>query len=205
MEILHSNNAVVGTAALAKLYLATLAISNPTTVSATFAPDVKPAHAIPASKITSHASMLTSPVGPTVAGGTVVPLRGFASDEVPFAQGDRATTTQERLIGEIRSWALLDSDWDGEGAVAPMVSSLKESVAFVRLLDNTAELPDPMLMNTGHAGLFWKTDMLYADLEFLGDGRIAYFIEQEGEGKHKGVVKFDSKKMPAVFPALLSS
>lgn len=203
MEVLHSNDAVVGTAALAKLYLATLAFSNPTTVSAIFGPDVTPVHAIPAPKITSRTSVLTSPSGATVIGGTVAPLREFASDEVPLAQGDRATTTQERLIGEIRSWALFDSNWDGEGAVAPMVSSLKESVAFVRLLDNAAELPDPMLMNTGHAGLFWKTDNLYADLEFLGDGRIAYFIEQEGEGKHKGVVKFDSKKMPAVFPALL--
>ena len=62
-----------------------------------------------------------------------------------------------------------------------------------------------MLLGSGHAGLFWKTDSLYADLEFLGDGRIAYFIEHEGVGKHKGVVKFDSEKMPAVFPALLRS
>ena len=67
-------------------------------------------------------------------------------------------------------------------------------MAFVRLLDDIVELPEPMLLGSGHAGLFWKTDKLYADLEFLGDGRIAYFIEYEGEGKHKGVVKFDSEK-----------
>ena len=166
---------------------------------------MKTIHLIPAPKITSHAPTLTLPSAATAAGGTVATFLDIKASEAPIAQGERATTAMEKLIGEIRRWALLSANWDGEGAAAPSVASLKESVAFVRLLGDARELPDPMLLSAGHVGLFWKTDKVYADLEFLGDGRIAYFIEQEGEGKHKGVVRFDSEKMPAVFPALLHS
>lgn len=115
---------------------------------------------------------------------------------------DRPTTSREKLIGELRRWGLLKANWDGEEAGPPVASSLKEAVSFVSLLDQADALPEPMLHASGHAGLFWKDDSLYADIEFLGDGRIAYYIERHGD-KHKGVLGFDSKKMPAVFPALL--
>ena len=115
---------------------------------------------------------------------------------------DRPTTSRERLIGEFRRWSLLKANWDGEGSAAPAVPSLKEAVAFARLLDEGASLPEPMLLSSGHAGLFWNDENLYADLEFLGDGQVAYYIERQGD-KHKGDVKFDSKTMPAVFTALL--
>lgn len=114
----------------------------------------------------------------------------------------RPTTSQEKLVGELRSWGMLTNNWDGEGAAAPDVSSLKEAVAFIRLLDEDVTFPEPMLHASGHAGLFWKDENLYADIEFLGARRIAYYIERHGD-KHKGVLKFDLQKMPAVFSALL--
>ncbi len=52
-----------------------------------------------------------------------------------------------------------------------------------------------MLLSSGHTALFWNEDNLYADIEFLGDGRIAYFIKKNGD-KHKGVLEFKSQKMP---------
>ena len=117
-------------------------------------------------------------------------------------ESGRATTSREKLVGELRRWGLLNANWDGEGAAPPVARSMKEAVSFVRLLDEGNMLPEPMLHASGHAGLFWKDDALYADIEFLGDGRVAYYIEHQGD-KHKGVLNFDSKKMPPVFPALL--
>ncbi|MBI3774594.1 MAG: hypothetical protein HY273_03415 [Gammaproteobacteria bacterium] len=119
-----------------------------------------------------------------------------------YSESDRPTTLKEMLVGELRGWGLLNADWDGEGAAAPDARSLKEAVSFISLLGESDILPEPMLHSSGHAGLFWKDDSLYADVEFLGDGRAAYYIERQGD-KHKGVIKFDSQKMPAVFPALL--
>ena len=203
---IDSSAATVGTAAAAaaaKVWLATLALSIPAAVCTVSESFTTPSRINPTPRITSRASFLTG-AAPSV-GGTVASWPDSLAGVEGNNQGERATTDQERLIGEIRRWALVGADWDGEGAASPTASSLDESVAFVRLLDNTIELPEPMLLSSGHAGLFWKADGLYADLEFLGDGRIAYFIEHEGVGKHKGVVKFDSEKMPAVFSALLRS
>lgn len=125
-------------------------------------------------------------------------------DLTKFGETERQTTSRERVAGELRSWGLLTADWDGEGAAMPNVRSLKEAVSFIGLLDEDSVLPEPMLHASGHAGLFWKDGNLYADIEFLGDGRVAYYIERHGD-KHKGVLKFDSQKMPAVFPALLGA
>lgn len=118
-----------------------------------------------------------------------------------YAEAHRPTTLREKLVGELRRWGVLAANWDGEGATVPATGSLKEAVSFVRLLGETAALPEPILHGSGHAGLFWKEDRLYVDIEFLGDGRIAYYIERQGD-KHKGVVKFDSQRMPALFPTL---
>ena len=122
-----------------------------------------------------------------------------------FELASRETTAQETLIGTMRGWSLLNHNWDGEGAAKPNGASIREAVAFVRLFANSQfEEPEPMLTASGHAALFWNTGDLYADIEFLGDQRIAYFVKRNSD-KHKGVVSFDSENLPTVFQALLSA
>ena len=128
---------------------------------------------------------------------SIVGLRLIANQDAR-----RATTATEKIAGEFRRWRVLGSNWDGENAAAPVDASLADAVSFVRLLNDSELLPDPMLLASGRAGLFWKTDDLYADLEFLGAKQVAYYIER-GKDKHKGVVHFDSKKMPVMFESLL--
>jgi hypothetical protein len=113
----------------------------------------------------------------------------------------RETTPKEHAIGELRRWKFLVAGWDGDQAQAPIPASLQDAITFVRLLADSATA-EPMLHATGRAGLFWRENDLYADLEFLGSRRIAYFIERNGD-KHKGVVNFDAKEMPAVLEAVL--
>lgn len=115
----------------------------------------------------------------------------------------RRTTPVEDAIGQIREWASLGANWDGEGASAPIGPSLREAASFLALLAPTSPVPDPMLLASGRAGLYWNDNKIYADLEFTGDRRVVYYIEQPGGGKHKGVVPFDGEHMPAVFSALL--
>jgi hypothetical protein len=119
------------------------------------------------------------------------------------ANPDRATTAQEEVVGELRKWGLLERNWDGEGAGAPIRSSLSDAALLVHLLPADVPVPEPMLHATGRAGLYWNDGGLYADLEFLGDGRMTYYVERHGKDKHKGVVEIRKKEMSAVLEALL--
>lgn len=116
-------------------------------------------------------------------------------------KADRQTDEKEKLIGEIRSWAAFTADWDGEGAISPNKLSLETATNFIRLLPVTVDVV-PMLNANGRAGLYWNNLDFYADLEFLGDGRIAYFI-QKSDDRHKGLLHFDSKFVPPVLSTLL--
>ena len=176
-----------GTAAAATQFFAALAVSTPTVSEI---PRALEQQIRPAQKITSRS--------PIVVTDFQVPT--IVANDDKYDGTSRLTTPHERLIGEIRGWSLLGADWDSEGATAPLAQSMKEAVSFVRLLEDIA-LPEPMLLASGHSALYWNEGDLYADIEFLGDGRIAFFIKNHGD-KYKGVLAFDSQKMPAVFPTL---
>ena len=120
--------------------------------------------------------------------------------------GYRPTTERERLIGQIRTWGLLGANWDGDGGDAPNLASLRQACLFVNLLSRGVPMPEPMLHASGRAGLYWNQEGLYADLEFIGDGRVSYYIERrnaQGKDKHKGVATVSGNQMPPVFEALL--
>lgn len=118
---------------------------------------------------------------------------------------ERSSTPLEEAIGEIRSWVLMDAGWDGEGALKPSVASIRDAVSFARMLkDDEASLPVPMLLASGHVSLFWNSPTLYADLEFLGNLKLVYFIKRDG-AKYKGVVEFSQNALPDLFAHLLKS
>jgi hypothetical protein len=122
----------------------------------------------------------------------------FADEDISLF---RETTARELLIGELRSWRLFGPNWDGEGASAPDIGSLKSAEHFARLVSES-NLPAPTLYASGRAGLFWNSPSLYADIEFLNGNRISYYIERAGD-KHKGVVNYSADQMPPVLAALL--
>lgn len=182
-----------GTANTARMFLVVSALSaaSPTAIAAPKTPE--PQVRLPS--VSTSRSLISS-----IKSQSITTAATYSS---VYEEISRPTTLQEELIGEIRGLNLLKADWDGEGAAAPSVQSIKEAVSFVRLLNDIA-LPEPMLLASGHTALYWNEGNLYADIEFLGDGRIAYFIKNNGD-KHKGVLAFDSQKMPAVFQTLLQA
>lgn len=184
----------LGTAAVAKIFLAMSVLPAPTVSGIPRALESQPLR--PVQKVSTRS------YGEAAPGVVIAPsaTTAFITKD-RYADTARETTSCEELVGEIRGWSLLDADWDGEGAVKPLPQSLKEAVSFVRLLGEIP-LPEPMVLSSGHAALYWNESDLYADLEFLGDGRIAYFIKRHGD-KHKGVLAFDSTEMPIVFPVLI--
>lgn len=142
-----------------------------------------------------------------VAGSTPIATT-IAPDFAPIGHllfgeaSNRKTNQVEKIVGELRRWVDLSADWDGEGAVAPNALSLESASDFIRLLPEALTDAEPMLNANGRAGLYWNDNGLYADLEFLGDGRIAYFI-QHHEDKHKGLTRFSGELVPPVLSTLL--
>ena len=191
----------LGTSATAAhIFAGILAASGPVTASE-FPRTLSDNYVRPAQKATSRISSFARLPQNTASINSYVESYTEASDSE--AQLDRLTTAHERLIGEIRSWGVLGADWDGEGALAPSATSIIEAVSLSRLFSE-ADYIEPMLLASGHVSLYINENGLYADIEFLGDGRIAYFIKRHGD-KHKGVLTFDSQKMPAVFQALIEA
>lgn len=198
------HNATLGTSTKAAQVLAgILAVSSPATANEF--PRTLEHYARPAQRATSRIlfDLPTSSATSILANEERYSDSAYVYATESTVQLERLTTQHEKLIGEIRGWSLLVADWDGEGAAAPSAQSIKNAVAFVRLLSDVT-LPEPMLLASGHIALYKNENDLYADIEFFGDGRIAYFIKRNGD-KHKGVLIFDPQKMPAVFPALLSA
>lgn len=136
----------------------------------------------------------------TIPGGYIAYETGGEPPSQPASL--RQTSEREHIIGELRRWQSLSANWDGEGARTPNINSLSNASSFVCALDDALWMPEPMLLSSGNAGLYWRNDELYADLEFLGDGRVAYYIEN-GRNRHKGVVEFDSVNIPPVFKTLI--
>jgi hypothetical protein len=125
------------------------------------------------------------------------------SKELPSdLRATRATSEQEHLIAEIRSWANLSENWDGDGASAPISDSLHAASDFVCLLAREAAMPEPMLHASGRAGLVWDDGEHYAELEFFPDRRIVYYVTGE-KGKHKGFDEFDRQTIPASIQPLV--
>ena len=181
----------LGTASTAAKFAIALAMSPPPTLPLVIdEPMVEPA--ITTSIASSHSPLL-QPINY---------LTTIATNDSSTIVASRHTSPQESIIGEIRQWNLMDANWDGEGAAKPKANSIKEAVAFVRLLNDEITLPEPMLLGSGNSALYWNEGGLYADIEFLDNGRIAYFIKKNSD-QHKGVLTFDSQKMPAVFQALI--
>ncbi len=116
----------------------------------------------------------------------------------------RETTEVEKIVGELRRFFSLKDNWDHDGALAPIHTSLRQAISFVRLWE-TEEIPlEPTVNANGRAGLCMNEDRLYADFEFIGDTRVAYYIERD-QDKHKGVIYFDEKKLPNLFKDLLGN
>lgn len=184
----HANNIDVSTVATPAV-----AIVRPASID----PGVKPTESIPDWQIgTTAYSFYLSPKS------ELLTRPHIETDRIYNSDSSRPTTNKEKIIGEIRGFSSLAANWDGEGALKPRPESIRDAVSFLMLMEDHALLPESVLHVSGNVALFWnREDFLYADIEFLGGNKIAYFIKLN-QDRHKGVISFDSEQIPAVFPAV---
>ena len=88
-----------------------------------------------------------------------------------------------------------DADWDGNGAAKPLGFSLKDARAFVRALSPESIIPKATLHADGHTILFVNGPEAYAELEFLEDHRIGFYVRRGGD-EWTDEISFDGRTLP---------
>ncbi len=88
-----------------------------------------------------------------------------------------------------------DADWDGNGAAKPLGFSLKDARAFVRALSPESIMPKATLHANGHTILFVNGPEVYAELEFLEDHRIGFYVRRGGD-EWTDEISFDGRTLP---------
>jgi hypothetical protein len=83
-----------------------------------------------------------------------------------------------------------DEDDDGN-----KVYSLKDARTFMRSLSPESIIPRPALHADGHAILFVREPDVYAELEFLGNNKISFYVRR-GEQKWSDEISFDGQSLP---------
>lgn len=99
------------------------------------------------------------------------------------------------LIKDIEGCKTVEANWDGEGAIKPKNECIEEALIFLEEMPFEFPLPELQIFPGGTLGFYWdeETHGFYADIEILGDGRMAYFMV-EGDRKEKGVTSLPGKK-----------
>jgi hypothetical protein len=120
-----------------------------------------------------------------------------------FVEATRQTTESEKIIGELRQWQFLDEDWDGEGASKPLLTSINAAVQFINLIKPEAQLPEPMIHASGFTSLLWDRDDFYAEIQFISNNKIAYFVKNHEGKRYKGTIEFDTKQIPLAISDLI--
>lgn len=115
--------------------------------------------------------------------------QGIASDL------DTSRTMADAAIDRLLRLEKLDADWDGNDAAKPLGHSIKEARNFVRKLSPESIIPGATLHADGHAILFIRQPDIYAELEFLGNGKIGFYARR-GEEKWSDEFLFDGRSLP---------
>jgi hypothetical protein len=87
----------------------------------------------------------------------------------------------ETLIKTLYSYVQLPQDWDGYGGLPASLQAVQDAEHFLVKLPEGVPLPRPMLAGSGTVGLYWDGGDLYISLDFEGDNRYTYLIDQNDQ------------------------
>ena len=85
--------------------------------------------------------------------------------------------SDSELREELRSYARLDENWDGNGAKAPSQEAVNDALTFLNGRPGDIPLPYPEEGTEGDVGIYWdlRDAQVFAEVIFEGDGTCAYF------------------------------
>ena len=84
---------------------------------------------------------------------------------------------ERTLRSELASYAELADNWDGQGAITPPQTAIRDALAFLDRRPEDIPLPCPEEGSEGEVGVYWDYEDtgIFAEVTFEGDGTYAYF------------------------------
>jgi hypothetical protein len=90
-----------------------------------------------------------------------------------------------KLDAELTRYEKLEHDWDDAGGAPPSSDAIEIARAVLDLSKALGVLPKRTYVSpSGEVGLVWSKGNGYADLSFLGNGTISYYIRGD-DGQHE--------------------
>jgi hypothetical protein len=120
---------------------------------------------------------------------------GASTAKEPSSSLASPLTQADRTIFSLRAFEKFQADWDGNGAEKPSLISIRDAREFIRSLAPESAIPRATLHADGHAILFLRGADSYAELEFLGNGKIGYFARR-GDQEWSDEISFTGQNLP---------
>lgn len=99
------------------------------------------------------------------------------NEPVSFREHDRLAKEQADLHQQLRSYADLPENWDGEGATTPSAEAIENAIQFLYDKPVQIPLPSPDIGSAGEVGVYWDENGIFAEAVFEGDGHFHYYAE----------------------------
>lgn len=90
----------------------------------------------------------------------------------------KAYSETNSVVQSIRKLALLEDAWHSPQSKAPTFQSIEDAERFAREIDWKSSL-QPMISaaEDGEVNFYWKSESIYIDLGFHGDGTYSFFAK----------------------------
>lgn len=83
------------------------------------------------------------------------------------------------LRAELDVYSDLKDGWDGPGSFGPNQDDIDCAKLVLAKLPGGLPLPKAMIASSGNVGLYWNTDLAFADIEIEGGGSLSLFARRK--------------------------
>ena len=99
-----------------------------------------------------------------------------------YSENQYITDQNLKLLDTVSSFQNLREDWGEIGSIPPAKTAIIDAILFVNLLPRNATKPQVSVAADGEINFFWRSNDVYIDIGFFGDGMIDYYASVDSQG-----------------------
>lgn len=115
--------------------------------------------------------------GTTVLLDAVTPGSRGDTGSAPEGGTRKAPSAEDKLAAELLSYLDLSEGWDGFESVPVPRDAVLDALSFLDLRPGDIALPYPQIAPDGEVGFYWRSEDVFAEVGFYGDGEFSYYAK----------------------------